>query len=328
MTRVAVIVLYFGKWPECLPLYLQGLRRNPSLEVLLFTDLPRPNDCPDNLKILPITITEIETRLRETTGLHCKITTPYRLCELRPTFGEMFADELSAFEFWGFGDIDVFYGNLKNFLTPDLLSSGDVISGNPHWISGPLSFFRNTRSINTLYRRAPDCQEILQSPKYLGFDECAFQFKQFRSGLSWQEVKFPRSNLTQLVREAESRGELRAHFGNWHSEHLARYVPSNFVIHSTEQGLFDNQNNEYALHHFKGRLHQRPLRFPKDPPAEFYLDETGFYSKLQFTQPFRSAIRLQRNIKLTTQLGLQKATRVVNRIADNWKASRTSEVTS
>ena len=42
----------------------------------------------------------------------------YKLCDLRVIYGEMFREELRDYDYWGWGDLDVMYGNFENFPVP------------------------------------------------------------------------------------------------------------------------------------------------------------------------------------------------------------------
>jgi hypothetical protein len=35
-------------------------------------------------------------------------------------YGEIFANELHEYDFWGFSDIDLIWGNIRNFYTEEL----------------------------------------------------------------------------------------------------------------------------------------------------------------------------------------------------------------
>lgn len=41
------------------------------------------------------------------------ISSAKKLCDLRPIYGEIFRKYLVGYDYWGYGDIDVIYGNLS-----------------------------------------------------------------------------------------------------------------------------------------------------------------------------------------------------------------------
>lgn len=105
-------------------------------------------------------------------GVPCVKSTPYALCDLRPLFGQMFADRYAGYDWWGWCDLDVVFGDLDRLLPP-LLEKYDVISGEPYSLAGPFTILRNTPATTTLYRRG-DFQEVLSDPEYANFDEDGF----------------------------------------------------------------------------------------------------------------------------------------------------------
>lgn len=61
----------------------------------------------------------------------------------------MFAAQLSGYDFWGFCDIDLLFGNLRYFITEHVLEKYNKISWRGH-----LTLFKNTPQINSFYRRS------------------------------------------------------------------------------------------------------------------------------------------------------------------------------
>lgn len=95
-------------------------------------------------------------------------------CEYDPALGELYADKIAGYDFWGHCNLDAVYGRLDKWLSGDFLSDCDIFGNDPNAICGPLSLYRNFPEINGLYRRTPWWEEIFQSEKFYGFDENAF----------------------------------------------------------------------------------------------------------------------------------------------------------
>ncbi|CAE7236264.1 SLC8A2 [Symbiodinium pilosum] len=69
--------------------------------------------------------------------------------DLKPLYGALFQDELVPFSHWGWTDLDMVWGRLDEFLTPQLLAEYDVISAPDGarpalYLSGQLTVFQNT----------------------------------------------------------------------------------------------------------------------------------------------------------------------------------------
>lgn len=103
-------------------------------------------------------------------GLKFQNFRPYKLCDLKPTYGFVFSDYLKEYDFWGYCDIDMVIGNLGSFLTPENLDGYEMVSasqGNP----GYMTLYRNTEKMNFLFKKNPNHLEIFSSAKNYRFDE-------------------------------------------------------------------------------------------------------------------------------------------------------------
>ena len=98
----------------------------------------------------------------------------YKLVDLKPAYGELFQDYLKEFDYWGYTDLDVIYGDLARFFSPETLSSYDILSPSDRLQVGHLTLLRNTPHICRLYRQCPDFLEILCRETHAGFDEKGF----------------------------------------------------------------------------------------------------------------------------------------------------------
>lgn len=95
---------------------------------------------------------------------------PYKLCDIRPAYGNVFDDYIKNYDFYGFGDIDVIYGNIRKFVTSSVLDN-DCITFNNKRINGHLCFIRNNETLRSAYQKIPDWKKKMEHPKYLGIDE-------------------------------------------------------------------------------------------------------------------------------------------------------------
>ena len=95
----------------------------------------------------------------------------YKVCDFKPTFGQVFSEYLEGFDYWGYIDPDVIVGNLDRFLTSEKLADYDVVSGGRNNITGYMTLYRNTEAMNSLYKKSPDHIRVINSPKNFRFDE-------------------------------------------------------------------------------------------------------------------------------------------------------------
>ena len=52
---------------------------------------------------------------------------PYKLCDYKPAYGYLFQEYLEGYEYWGYCDVDMIFGNLKRFLPDNVIGEYDKI---------------------------------------------------------------------------------------------------------------------------------------------------------------------------------------------------------
>jgi hypothetical protein len=81
---------------------------------------------------------------------------------------------LQGFDFWGFCDIDVVYGQLRQHFTPERLARYDLLSTMARRTAGPLTLIRNTEEMREVFRLMPDWERRCASEKHQRMEESAF----------------------------------------------------------------------------------------------------------------------------------------------------------
>ncbi len=147
MKRIAMLVPYFGTFPDYFPLWLLSCGCNPDIDFLVFTDDRRPFDWPENVKITYLSWKQMQDKVRSCFDFPVKVPRPYKLCDYRPAYGEIFEEELVGYDFWGHCDLDVVWGALREFVSEELLDHYDKL-----FYRGHFSLYRNTKRVNGLYR--------------------------------------------------------------------------------------------------------------------------------------------------------------------------------
>lgn len=144
MNRVALVIPYFGKFPEYFPLWLKSASCNDKIDFLIFTDDKISEySVPKNVKVIDITFEEIKYRISNYLDFKFILNQPYKLCDYRPIYGLIFQDYLKNYQFWGYCDLDVIWGNLDNYITDELLDNYDRL-----YRRGHLCIYRNVDKIN------------------------------------------------------------------------------------------------------------------------------------------------------------------------------------
>lgn len=170
MKSVLLILPYFGKWPIWFEAHLKSIEGNPTINWLIPTDCEIPEEYPDNVKFVSYSFEEINDKFNQRLGFDVALN--YRkFCDLKPTYGHVFEDELNDYDFWGFCDMDIIWGNIRKYMTDDVLENYDIISSRKKAISGHFNLFKNTSENKFIYKQVVSHQELLSTADLTRFDE-------------------------------------------------------------------------------------------------------------------------------------------------------------
>lgn len=214
MPRIALVMPYFGKLPDLATYFFESVSHQPDIDVLLFTDADLTVPVGDNVKLHPFTLAEFSDLASRRLGIQMKFDTPYKICDLKPAYGAVFQDYLGGYRFWGYGDIDVIYGDLARYLQP-LLDDHDLISFRRGWISGSLCVLRNCDKVNFAYRCSADWAKVFTAPEYQFFDELGGHFfNAVGEGEDLGTLKGKVDSFTHVVKRLQHDSVLRCSFAD------------------------------------------------------------------------------------------------------------------
>lgn len=168
--RVAMILPWYGAKPWYWPLFEASARRI-GMDVIVVAEKGfRVKE--RNFRVVEMSLDEVRRRAEKVLGTGVNLTRGYKLCDLRPMYGVVFADVLEGYDYWAYGDCDVIYGRKFNdFLSKVADGDWDVATVRSKWLSGPFTLFKNVPKINTLFERAKNWREMLSCSDNLFFDE-------------------------------------------------------------------------------------------------------------------------------------------------------------
>lgn len=167
---IAFIVPYFGKLPNYFQFWLDSCRFNESVHWFIFTDDQSSYDVPDNVTFFYLSFEEIKKRFEERLGFAIALPNAYKLTDFKPSYGYVFQEYLKEFDFWGFCDVDLIFGNIRKFITDDILENYDKVLANGHF-----QLIRNKKKYNELFMKRINgrlfYKEAYTDGAHKGFDE-------------------------------------------------------------------------------------------------------------------------------------------------------------
>lgn len=179
LKSIVIIIDCFGTWPEWFPLFLASCRWNPTICWHIHTDCPVPDDPPPNVTFFLMTFNEYRRRVGSALDLSLHEIDPYKICELRTACGVVFEDEIRGFDYFGYGDLDVVYGDVRHIYDAHVFSH-NVISTHEWCTSGHLLLMKNLPELRHAFERVRGWREMFASKKRYRFDEDMFRWV-FRS---------------------------------------------------------------------------------------------------------------------------------------------------
>jgi len=266
--KVVFIVPYFGKLPSNFDLWLKTCQANPEFNWLIISDQDLPVNLADNVSCFYFEdIATLSKFIFARLNLEVKINSAYKFCDFRPLYGAIFEDYLDGYDFWGFCDMDVFFGNLSNFLTPDILREYDIIQ---RW--GHLTIVRNNQVCNRLYEKCfeySSVENVLNWDMNQGTDERIMPYIGQKSGLkcyfnqTWIADVAP--HTFQYRMDKLGSNNYTSQIFAWENGVLYRYFLSNGHIH----------RDEFMYIH----LQKRDIDILNRVTGDFMITPNGVYSK-------------------------------------------------
>lgn len=210
---IAIVTCWYGPYPWYFSYFIHSCAYNPTIDFIIITDNPQPiSNQPANVKIIPKTLEEIKSTASKKVGFTVNIDYPYKLCDIKPAYGFLFPEIIADYDFWGHGDIDVVYGDIRGFMDDEQLNNYDIINCRHDYITGTFCLFRNNQQMNTLFMQSKDYKKVFTSAEHFCFDECNFLWKELENGASIFDYPDNIQSMTWVVKKAEAEGKLKAFF--------------------------------------------------------------------------------------------------------------------
>jgi len=168
--KIAMIQPYFGTLPNYFGLALSSYESNADFDWYILTDDRTPHRYPPNVIVSYTTLAQLKSRFQQHFDFPIALERPYKLCDYKPLYGHLFADQLGDYDFWGYFDPDVIFGDLNRFITAEACQRYDKFC-----LKGHFSLYRNTPAVNLLYQqKVANClyyKEVIGSERNWGFGE-------------------------------------------------------------------------------------------------------------------------------------------------------------
>jgi hypothetical protein len=241
--QIGIIIPYFGPWPEWFGYFVKSCLYNPNIEWLIYSDNTTSVSLPDNVHLIRISIFELCSLIENELTIIPQINHPYKFVDFKPAFGLIFKHDLMNYNFWGYSDLDLIYGTIDHFITPDILEKYDIISPGMDFIPGHFALFRNVEKINTLFMDSPHWKSVLTNPKCFCFDE-----KYFKNGFEISD-----DNINKFITRKINQHLRKVRFNNYKLVSVIKRTPQPVHKILQQKGIHLQDFNQIIHHHSKTR---------------------------------------------------------------------------
>lgn len=272
-TSIAVITCWYGKYPWYFPYFIHSCSFNPSVDFYIITDnLDVIPNKPENVKIIFKTIEELKIDASVKLGFAVNIDYPYKLCDFKPAYGFLFPEIVQGYDFWGQSDLDIIFGNIRDFLDEDFLAKFDFISIRHDYTSGCFALYRNNNKMNTYFMKSMHFQTVFSNPKHYCFDECSFAWDALTAGKSIFEVPTEIVSFTHLIKSGAMTNDIKAHF-----DFILMEGKTGQVVFDKGKIIYKKEFEAILYHLFAMKKVYFPKTTPKNIPDTYYISPTRFY---------------------------------------------------
>jgi hypothetical protein len=222
MKTIGIVCCFVGTWPKWADLFVESCRHNPSIDFYLITDCIPPHHVPPkNVRFVNLDLPGFSALASAKLGLEVNLTRPYKLTDFKPAYGVIFRDYLEKYDFWGYCDLDIVFGDIRKFLTDELLDEYDVIATRKEFITGHFTLYRNTDNITRLYENSRDYKEVFStSSNSFAFDECGWGLHgKLLKGEEFAKVA-SEAKIDSIMHVLERSPDIRVHRKTICDEHL------------------------------------------------------------------------------------------------------------
>ena len=160
-----------GIWPLELPAFLISCKHNPTIDWKIVTNLEIPKDVPPNVHFIKVELEELFERFKAKIGQDLPFTNLKKMGDVKATYGIIFDDLFKGYDYWGLCDMDIIWGDIRKYVTEDLLNEYDIISSREGWMSGHFTLYRNIPGVADICRYVPEFHNTFNQTRYRSLDE-------------------------------------------------------------------------------------------------------------------------------------------------------------
>ena len=293
MQRIIILIPYFGKFPEWSDFFFETVKRNETIDFLFYTDCDMKAYQAPNIFSVKLSFQEYNDKVNKHLDFQFTPENAYKLCDIRPLFGEIHKDDFKEYDFYGWCDLDLIFGDIRSFYTDEILKSFDVFTTHENRMSGHFSLFRNNSRNREMYKSIYEWQDTLKNPSFVGMDEHGLKNAYQMTVIDKFNEKYNRNIENAITRKIKSRKTSRLYMREHYSTPFLPYPWTDGSLNSDQpnkwnyfDGTITNERDEdrkfMYLHFMNFKSSQWRLDVTKAPweaNNNFYQLKAGDFDK-------------------------------------------------
>ena len=263
MPQKSIVILfpYFGCFPPQYRAWRASALSNMDIDFMFFTD--QQVESAHNIIVHNMNFTDFQKLVQNAFDFKIILDRPYKLCEYKQAYGYILQSYIKSYDFWGFGDLDLVYGDIRRFITDEVLNHKFILG----W--GHLTLISNDDDSNTYFMKNvtgyQKYKDAFTTSKITFFDEfghkgCSDKWRDCRPTDCWLEQPFDNA----------SKPKQSFHFCS--------------LNRGWKQVIFEHINNKlYMLRFNKGKLEKRESLYAHFQHRPFMKDKIKDYDHFLIT---------------------------------------------
>lgn len=251
MKSIVIIFPYFGTLPIQYKMWRASALCNPTVDFMFFTDADVKSA--KNIIVHKMTFSDFQGIAQKAFDFPITLDRPYKLCEYKQAYGLILQEYIKNYDFWGFGDLDLVYGDFRAFITDEVLGHKFLLG----W--GHLTLLRNDDDANTYFMKQvkgyQNYKDAFTTSRITFFDEygyngCSDKWRDCRPEDCWLECPFDNA----------SKPKQSYHFNSltrgW-KQVIFEHIGSKLYMLRINNGILEKKESLYAHFQHRGFMKDR-----------------------------------------------------------------------
>jgi hypothetical protein len=176
--RKCVINFHFGKRYDYFELHKKSLLNNKSYDFLLLSDQTEEDYTEGNIRYVRFTMEDATRLINERVSKNNVLIDPRQFCDYKIFFGVLFKEYLEGYDWYGYMDSDVIFGNIDRYIPESAFEEYEMISNISKYpgakdfvkdprcaenLFGPFTLIKNNEKMVNLYKKINYVAEMANS---------------------------------------------------------------------------------------------------------------------------------------------------------------------